>query len=310
MKLSKRFGLVLTALVFALALPISLSGRASAYTTGQTFLYDDGGYTISKSPTLYFDVPSECSDARVELYNDHGFYRAFNSNSTNTGQVRKNPAYPSLNYTFMLDLAASYNNVVLQNGVYHVSVMSACGSVYGYGNPKYFDQYIDALSVFPVACHNTATDTSYCAALHRFYNTQTGAHFYTSSEAEKRLVLGYSQFRYEGITAFVQQKSPSAGEQTVWRFYHKTNGTHFYTANQTEANNVLNYQWQTYNYEGPKYVSYTSQLANTAPFYRFYKFKQGVHFYTSNYAEYLNVLNTMGSEYRYEGIAYYNIINQ
>lgn len=309
MKLFKRLTLITAALAFAAALPLSVATPASAYATGGTFLYNEGGYSTSKSPVITFDVPTQCSDARVEIYNDNGFYRAFNSNTTNTGQVRNNPAYPSLKYTFILDLAASYNNVVLANGIYHISLMSACGSPYGYGNPTYFDQYLDAMGIFPVACNDPATNTSYCAPLHRFYNTQTGAHFYTSDEHEKRIVLGYPQFRYEGITAFVQTQS-AADKVTVWRFYNKNTGTHFYTANQAEANNVMNYQWQTYNYEGAKYAAYPNQPSGTTAFFRFYKYKQGVHFYTSSYVEYQNVLNTMQSEYRYEGIAYYNIINQ
>ena len=274
---------------------------------GQTTLYDEGGYTISKQPTIYFDVPSHCTDARVELFTDTGFYMAFNSNASNTGQIRRDLADPNP-YAFMLDLTAPYNNVTLQNGAYHISVMYVCGGA-SYADPNYFDQYIDALYVFPTPCHDSATNTSYCVPLHRFYNTRTGAHFYTESEVEKRIVLGYQDFRYEGITAFVMTNS-GVDRTTVWRFYHRINGTHFYTANQNEASIVLNNYWQTYNYEGPRYTAYTSQQAGTAPFYRFYKYKQGVHFYTSSYSEYQTVLNNYGYEYRYEGISYYNIINQ
>ncbi len=42
-----------------------------------------------------------------------------------------------------------------------------------------------------------------------------------------------------------------------------------------------------------------------SPVYRFYKFNQEVHFFTSNQSEYQSVLNNYSSIYRYEGILYY-----
>jgi hypothetical protein len=41
------------------------------------------------------------------------------------------------------------------------------------------------------------------------------------------------------------------------------------------------------------------------PVYRFYNFRKGVHFYTASEAEKNNVVATLSSTYRLEGVAFY-----
>lgn len=90
------------------------------------------------------------------------------------------------------------------------------------------------------------------APVYRFYNTATGTHFYTISEAEKSQVISnLPGFNFEG-KAFDAHTTNSAGTIGLHRFYNTQTGTHFYTASETEMQNVQNTLPQ-FNYEGLAY---------------------------------------------------------
>jgi uncharacterized repeat protein (TIGR02543 family) len=91
----------------------------------------------------------------------------------------------------------------------------------------------------------------------------------------------------------------------VWRFYNMRTGTHFYTASVAEKNNVVAALSSIYRLEGVAYYVNTANPANNTPLYRFYNVKTGVHFYTASETEKDNVLRTLSSTYRLEGVAYY-----
>lgn len=93
----------------------------------------------------------------------------------------------------------------------------------------------------------------------------------------------------------------------VFRFYKPSQGFHFYTASEAEKNSLLGdaYAMSVYTYEGPRFNTSATRTENSSPVYRFYNFLQGVHFYTVNWNEAANVINTAGWTFRYEGIAYY-----
>ncbi|MEI7814898.1 MAG: polysaccharide deacetylase family protein [Coriobacteriia bacterium] len=90
----------------------------------------------------------------------------------------------------------------------------------------------------------------------------------------------------------------------VYRFYNAGSGVHLYTADETEKNNVQANLSSTYTYEGAGYWIDTSDPVNSNPLYRFYNFREGVHFYTADETEKNNVLTKLSSTYRYEGVAY------
>ena len=92
--------------------------------------------------------------------------------------------------------------------------------------------------------------------------------------------------------------------QAVYRFYNPATGVHFYTASEAEKNSVAAKLSSTFAFEGVAYAPDTSAPANNAPLYRFYDFTRGVHFYTASDAEKNRVLATLGSVYRYEGVAF------
>jgi hypothetical protein len=90
----------------------------------------------------------------------------------------------------------------------------------------------------------------------------------------------------------------------IYRFYNFKQGVHFYTATQEEMASVRNGLSSTYAFEGVGYAEDSANPANNTPLYRFYNFRQGVHFYTATEEERDRVINTLGETYRYEGEAY------
>lgn len=91
----------------------------------------------------------------------------------------------------------------------------------------------------------------------------------------------------------------------VYRFYNYKQGAHFYTSNFSEYKNILTTSGNTFRYEGVSYSVRPSMESGTIPVHRFYNFKQGVHFYTSNQAEATNINNNLYTTFRYEGVSYY-----
>jgi PKD repeat protein len=140
---------------------------------------------------------------------------------------------------------------------------------------------------------------------YRFYNAQTGAHFYTVSTGERdRLLSSYpSPFTLEGA-AFGVAGAFSSGLSPVHRFFNARTVVHFYTISETERASAVAALPQ-FVYEGVAY--YASQVAGAGlvPFYRFYARGKGFHFYTASESERANLQNNLSSSYSYEGIGYY-----
>ena len=81
-------------------------------------------------------------------------------------------------------------------------------------------------------------------------------------------------------------------------------GTHFYSASDAEFINVYGTLANVYHYDGVVYSVDITPPYPTKPLYRFFNFKNGVHFYTANEAERANVQANLSDRYRYEGVAY------
>lgn len=92
--------------------------------------------------------------------------------------------------------------------------------------------------------------------LYRFYNTETGHHFFTANEDEKNFVLSKSEsgewpFNYEGVAMQVYLSDPTSGdgqELPVHRFYSPSENRHFFTGDELEAEAIK--LTGTWNYEG------------------------------------------------------------
>ena len=142
------------------------------------------------------------------------------------------------------------------------------------------------------------------SAVYRFYNPVTGAHFFTSSLAERNDVLAKypNVWFYEGV-AFVA--APAAGTVPLHRFYNASAVAHFYTASEAEKAAVLA-KWPTlFAYEGTTYSVALSAGAGRTAVYRFYNTLSKSHFYTTSSMERDNIIGRWSGIYHYEGVAYY-----
>ncbi|MFP8779715.1 DUF1566 domain-containing protein [Hydrogenophaga sp. RWCD_12] len=145
--------------------------------------------------------------------------------------------------------------------------------------------------------------------VYRFYNSQTGAHFYTTSEAEKASILAtLPQFHLDGV-AFHGASTFSPGLSPVYRFYNTQTGVHFYTISETEKNSILATLPQ-YQLDGPAYHASQVAGAGLTPLFRFYVPSRGFHFYTASEAEKNSIVATLSSVYSYEGPAYYVLASE
>lgn len=145
----------------------------------------------------------------------------------------------------------------------------------------------------------------------RFYNTNTGSHFFTMSVAERDYIQNtFPFFSYEGSKFFAYTDADPA-LSPVYRFYNKVTGTHFYTVNAAEKDHVIA-TWPTiFNYEGVAwYASAVSTLSGAylVPIYRFFNAHTGTHFYTASAAEKNHIIATW-NWFSFEGIAYYALQN-
>jgi len=99
--------------------------------------------------------------------------------------------------------------------------------------------------------------------VHRFFNAQTGVHFYTISEAERvKTVATLPQFAYEGVAYYASQVA-GAGLVPFYRFFVPGKGYHFYTASESEKASIQANQSDTYHYEGIGY--YVLEAGSTGP---------------------------------------------
>ena len=75
--------------------------------------------------------------------------------------------------------------------------------------------------------------------VYRFLNTDTGAHLYTISEAERDSVTDNSSYAYEGV-AYYGYESDRPGTIPLYRFYNPEIDAHFYTPSAIEKEEILN----------------------------------------------------------------------
>lgn len=145
-------------------------------------------------------------------------------------------------------------------------------------------------------------------SVYRFYNTRTGAHFYTSDEFERENILANQRhFQFDG-PAFQAAGAYSPGLSPVYRFYNSRTGVHFYTISESEKNNIL----ATLPYfvlEGTAYHASQVGGQGLVALHRFHVPARGFHFYTASEAEKNSIQANLGGTYTYEGIAYYVLNN-
>jgi hypothetical protein len=149
-----------------------------------------------------------------------------------------------------------------------------------------------------------APSTTVRTTIYRFFNTQTGSHFYTLSVPERDLVITKLRgYNYEGA-AFVAFGAAAAGTNPVHRFFNTRTGAHLYTISEPERAQVqATMPW--YQYEGVAWYANTSQTGGLTPMFRFYQTKADTHFYTTSASERDSVQQNL-PQYKYEGVAYFS----
>lgn len=137
----------------------------------------------------------------------------------------------------------------------------------------------------------------------RFYNSKTGAHFYTMNVSERDYIIeSLKDFNYEGSLFYAYANSAKGGSP-VYRFYNSTSGAHFYTINPSERDYVISYL-KNFNFEGPQWYAQEGPGNDSVAMYRFYNSKTGAHFYTINSLE-RDFVIAYNKEFSYEGAVYY-----
>ena len=138
--------------------------------------------------------------------------------------------------------------------------------------------YTPANGVWPYfyqgATFGAATTTTGAAPVYRFYNTQTGHHFFTLSESERELVRrestdplytpenGVWPFQDEGVGYQAYANGSISGTVPVFRFFSPSLNRHFFTASTDEAQQIR--QTGQWNDEGVAFWG-GALTANRAP---------------------------------------------
>ena len=144
--------------------------------------------------------------------------------------------------------------------------------------------------------------------VYRFFNDQTGTHFYTTSTFERDIVLSrWPQFLYEG-PVFYAYLAQSPDTKPVFRFFDTATGTHFYTQSETERDQYIATQ-PTFLFEGAVYYAPFAPGVGHAALYRFYNTRTHARFYTDSTDERDIVLRTW-PWFQLEGIAFYVFTTQ
>jgi hypothetical protein len=220
----------------------------------------------------------------VKRHDNIHFKGAFSDVSTHTAQWwfwTDNGRELSMNQEFDCnDLTVGDHTIALQ---------VVCTQVGAFSDPVSFQ-----LSVAP----------GYGTSVYRFYNRQTGTHFYTADFAERDKVMRMPGYSFDGWAYFVNQDS-AENDTPLYRFYNKKNGTHFYTADQREKDRLVATMGATYQLDGVAYYVASTPGPFSPVVWRFYNFRTGTHFYTADAAEKANVQNNMKGTYSLDGPAFY-----
>jgi hypothetical protein len=139
--------------------------------------------------------------------------------------------------------------------------------------------------------------------VYRFYNGQTGAHFYTINLEERdRVQNTLPVYRYEGEAFFVSPVA-DAGLSPVYRFYNSQTGVHFYSISADEKAHI-EANLPQFRYEGVGYYASKTALTHMVPLYRFYVTTGGFHFYSASESE-KDRIRAQLPQYQFENVGYY-----
>ena len=139
--------------------------------------------------------------------------------------------------------------------------------------------------------------------VYRFFNTQSGTHFYSRDEFEANSILAnLPHYRLDG-PAFKAADPINGPTEDVFRFFNTQSGTHLFTQDTNERD-VIIATMDHFNFEGIAYQGHPDAVDGSVPLYRFFNTQTGGHFYTVNEAEKDNLIATASDVYNFENVAY------
>ena len=135
------------------------------------------------------------------------------------------------------------------------------------------DTVVEAVDDHTLTAIWEASDT---VIMLRLYNPNSGEHFYTASEREKKALVKQG-WNYEGVA----WEGPSWSNTPVYRLYNESAGDHHYTTKAKERDNLVKAGWKD---EG---IGWYSDDAKSKPLYRLYNpnATTGSHHYTTSARE-------------------------
>lgn len=187
----------------------------------------------------------------------------------------------------------------------------------------FVDQEVVTKNSFSYTGKISAVPLNAEAPVHRFYNNETEAFFYTADLNEKQYVEHMSHtvkpegdkwsFIYQGSTFSAAKLYGSSYEKIVplQEFYNTRTGAHFYTASSIEASTLqekIALGESSFTYTGSVFDVYLNDPTPTfqgkeAAVHRFYNSSLDSHFYTADLEE--KALITLVGGWNYEGVAFY-----
>ena len=139
--------------------------------------------------------------------------------------------------------------------------------------------------------------------VYRFFNTQSGTHFYSKDEFEANSILAnLPHYRLDG-PAFKAADATNGTTADVFRFFNTQSGTHLFTQDTNERDTIIA-TMDHFNFEGIAYQGHPNPVDGSVPLYRFFNTQTGGHFYTVNEAEKDNLIATASNVYNFESVAY------
>ncbi|MCC0176637.1 hypothetical protein I4641_06550 [Waterburya agarophytonicola K14] len=143
------------------------------------------------------------------------------------------------------------------------------------------------------------------ATVYRFLNSNTNAHLYTTSEAEREAIeTDLPEYNFEGESYLAVDPLTGTPEpKPVYRFFNQDTGVHLYTISEVEKTSILK-NAPNFSFEGEAFYAYDTQIEGTVPVYRFFEPTIGAHLYTSSEIENEFIEQNLPN-YSAEGIAYY-----
>lgn len=163
---------------------------------------------------------------------------------------------------------------------------------------------------------STAENTLVDNVVHRFFNPNTGAYFFTAFKTEAQAVIdNLPIWQYQG-PVFKVEYGETPQNSPVYRFYNKKAGAHFYTINESEKDNVIANLSETYNYEGIAFYARSYAQAYDPsnpdaetyyPIWRCYLPATASHYFTASAQEVEYIQTNVSPDLiKVEGIAWYS----